>query len=284
MAHDAAPPSPSARRPTASGAKVHTGTHPMITWLASLGADYPPPPPSTAPWHPGGDVGRTVAARLDDLPRPDWVVLHDVPVGATARLDHLVIGPPGTFTITVRRLTGEVVADGRHVLVDGIATSWLREDAEAADVVGRVLEEATGIAPRTWPVLVLDGCRVRIRERPPAATVLTSTEVPGWFLSQARTVHLTQQDVLSLETATRAEHAWPGAPARATTPTPLRTPRTSVSVTHWPRFGQDRWYVTLADGTTIGHLDATTGTLHVDRPEDESLVRAVLRANYAPLR
>ena len=39
----------------------------------------------------------------------------------------------------------------------------------------------------------------------------------------------------------------------------------------------------LADGTTLGHLDARTGDVHVERPEDDSLVRAVLRRDGGPL-
>ena len=36
-------------------------------------------------------------------------------------------------------------------------------------------------------------------------------------------------------------------------------------------------------GTTLGHLDARTGEVHVERREDESLVRAALCRDGAPL-
>lgn len=257
-------------------------------FLASTGTRPPTRhTPAAARWRRGVDGEEGLTARLDDLPRPAWVVVRDLPIDATdTTLDHLVIGPPRSFTVTSHPVSDQVVViDGRHVFVDGVATSWLRDAEDEAARVRDALRRATGIDPWTWPVLVLDGCRVTVRERPSEATVLTSTEVPGWFLSQARTRHLSPEDVLALEHAAGTPATWPTAPKRRGAPTPLQRRRpAAVSVTHWPRFGHDRWYVTLADGTTLGHLDASTGTLHVDRPEDVSLVRAVLRANYAPLR
>ncbi len=271
--------------PTRRRAPVTDGT--TTDWLAPA-RPHPPAPPATATtrWRRGVDCGDDLAARLDGLPRPAWALVRDLPVDASGTpVDHLVIGPPRTFTVTGRRLSSEVVVDGRHVFVDGIATSWVRDAVDEAAHVRDALRRATGIDPWTWPVLVLDECRVTIRERPLEATVLTSAEVPGWFRSQARTSLLSLQHVLALEGAAGTPATWPAGPRRSGPPSPLQRRRpAAVSVTHWPRFGQDRWYVTLADGTTLGYLDAHTGTLHVDRPEDVSLVRAVLRANYAPLR
>lgn len=272
------------RRQRFARGPVGTGTHPMISWLAALGDADPVPPPEAAPRPRGAEAVEARTARLDPLPRSAWAVVHDVAVDATARLDHLVVGPPGVFAVTNRRATEDVVVDGRHVFVGGIATTWLRDGVALADRVGTALRSATGRDPRAWPVLVLDGCGVRVDERPPAATVLTSAEVPAWFLSQARTAHLSPSDVLAFDTAARAAATWTDAPGNTRGPGPADTRRPpAVTVTHWPRFGHDRWYVTLADGRPLGHLDGATGTLHVDRPEDESLVRAVLHAYDVPL-
>lgn len=272
------------RRQRHARGPVGTGTHPMISWLAALGVADPVAPPEADPRPRGAEAGQPRTAEFDALPPSAWAVVDDVAVDAARRLDHLVVGPPGVFAVTTRRTAEDVVVDGRHVFVGGIATTWLRDTTALTDRVGTALRRATGRDPRAWPVLVLDGCRVRVDERPPAATVLTSAEVPAWFLSQARTTHLSPSDVLAFDTAARAAATWSWTPGQVPTSGPADARRPpAVTVTHWPRFGQDRWYVTLADGTTLGHLDGATGTLHVDRPEDESLVRAVLRTYDAPL-
>jgi hypothetical protein len=47
------------------------------------------------------------------------------------------------------------------------------------------------------------------------------------------------------------------------------------TVARWRRYGHDRWYVTAADGTKIGHWDAKTGEHHPEPGHDDHLLTAL---------
>lgn len=69
---------------------------------------FDPLHPDAVSWYRGALGERRVGRILADLGR-EWRVLHAVPHGdADADIDHLVIGPPGVFTITT---SGPVAAD-----------------------------------------------------------------------------------------------------------------------------------------------------------------------------
>lgn len=240
---------------------------------------------AAARWRRGAAGEEAVGARLDQLPRPDWVVVHDLTIGSRgANLDHLVLGPPRAFSINTKHLSHDVVVYGRAIFNGGRSTSYLPRAVQEAATVRRRLLEATGIDAHVWPVLVFHGCRVLIKELPKDVTILTSIEVPGWFVGQTRQRWLSASAITTLETAARASTTWPTPrPVLVPDAPPAPPPQPAITVTRWQRFGQDRWYVNLADGTTLGHLDARTGDVHVERPEDDSLVRAVLRRDGGPL-
>ena len=240
---------------------------------------------AAARWRRGAAGEEAVGARLDQLPRPDWVVVHDLTIGSRgANLDHLVLGPPRAFSINTKHLSHDVVVYGRAIFSGGRSTPYLPRAVQEAATVRRRLLDATGIDAHVWPVLVFHGCRVLIKEQPKDVTILTSIEVPGWFVGQTGHRWLPASAITMLETAARASTTWPTPrPALVPDGPPAPPPRPAVTVTHWQRFGQDRWYVNLADGTTLGYLDARTGEVHVGRPEDESLVRAALARDGAPL-
>lgn len=230
-------------------------------------------------------AGHGVGRRLAQLPRPDWVVVHDLPIGRRgAHVDHLVIGPPRCFAFTTLQVSGPVVVDGKVLLEGGRPTSHLPRAAHEAATIQRRLLEATGIDPNVRAVIVVHGGRLTVREQPRDVTVLSSVEVPGWLLLQAGRQELTPGAIAALETAARDSATWPiqRSSDEAADPRPQTSP-SALSVTRWQHGGQDRWYVNLADGTTLGHLDATTGEIVADRPQDRSLVRAVLRRDGAPM-
>jgi hypothetical protein len=68
-----------------------------------------PAQPGDQAWRRGADSERSVARLLDPLAKQGWGVEHDLPVrGATANLNHVVIGPPGIFAIDVRHYRGRL--------------------------------------------------------------------------------------------------------------------------------------------------------------------------------
>ena len=76
-------------------------------------------------WYRGVLGERRVAAILDQLsvaqPQSPWTVLHSVPVGrGESDIDHVVIGPPGVFTINTKFSPGkDVWVAGRGMYVGG---------------------------------------------------------------------------------------------------------------------------------------------------------------------
>lgn len=72
-------------------------------------------PPDLKSWYVGALGEIVVGHELARLPN-GWHVLHAVPAGAAADIDHLVIGPPGVFVINTKRHPDKRVTVGSHVV------------------------------------------------------------------------------------------------------------------------------------------------------------------------
>jgi Nuclease-related domain len=106
------------------------------------------------PWFREAVCAEEVADVLDRL-GAEWVVLHDVPIGA-ATLSHLVVGPGGVFAIESRRHAGASVwVDCADLLVSGSRTLDLDDVALAGTLAAECLERATGRTVTVHPVLVV---------------------------------------------------------------------------------------------------------------------------------
>src|ERR1700759_1070907 len=69
-------------------------------------------------WERGAEGERKVGAILEGL-APDWHVLHDVSLGH-GNIDHVLVGPGGTFTVETKSHRG-------HVRIDRIEDRMLRQ-------------------------------------------------------------------------------------------------------------------------------------------------------------
>jgi hypothetical protein len=78
----------------------------------------------------GAMAEEQVGALLDGLPREKWRVVHDVSLGR-GNVDHIVIGPPGLFTIETKSHPGPIRASRVHgamlsqAQAQGRAISWV---------------------------------------------------------------------------------------------------------------------------------------------------------------
>jgi len=110
---------------------------------------------------------------------PRWSVLHAVPQGRHADIDHLLIGPPGIFSLGIRDLSGHRVTVAEGALrVGGSSHPFLR-DAEYE--VGRV-ERALGLlhgAPvhATGVVVIIDPKGITVVEKPRDVSVVGSADL-----------------------------------------------------------------------------------------------------------
>lgn len=154
--------------------RVHAGEQTASFWGRLFGAS--PLGVESQPWFEAV-VGELLVGDLLSGLGDEWVVFHSVPVGAFpgvsagvhgGDLDHLVIGPAGCFTITVRNHPGlDVVVSGRTVMVAGAKVSYIRDAEHDLGRAERLLAGELGGG------LVVTGILVFVEPK-----TLTSVEVP----------------------------------------------------------------------------------------------------------
>ena len=135
------------------------------------------------PWYTGALGELDVARRLDAL-GPGWHVFHAVPVGAGASdIDHVVIGPPGVFTINTKHHAGQDVWLGaRRLLVGGQKTDHLRNARYEGKRAAQRLSAAVRGPVEVVPIIAIVGARrFTIRERPADVVVLQEHRLVGWL-------------------------------------------------------------------------------------------------------
>lgn len=132
--------------------------------------------PDAVSWYRGALGERRVGRILTGL-GPDWRVLHAVPHGdGDADIDHLVIGPPGVFTISTENHFGRHIWVGGDVLlVDGRRSSSLSTAEHEAHDASRALTRATGAPVVAGAIVVVVGPRrIRRGDTPPPVDVVAA--------------------------------------------------------------------------------------------------------------
>lgn len=137
-------------------------------------------------WYAGATGELRVAALLGELP-PPWTVLHSLPVGNNeADIDHLVVGPPGVFTINTKHHAGKRVwVGGRTVMVSGQRQPYVGKAEAEGRQVRRLLSRRCLVPAPVRPVIAVVGARsVIVRTPPREVTVLTAHRLPAWLQRQ----------------------------------------------------------------------------------------------------
>lgn len=153
----------------------------------------------------------TIGERLDRLADEGWQTIHDVPLGRLGtRIEHLLIGPGGIFTVTERRHAGQaVVGRGRAMYVDGKPVAYLRDARlEAVRTQDRLM--AAGCAQiHVRAVLVLSGeLDLDVVAGPNDPLVVARHEVPGLFRRMPE--GLDEVRVAALAKVARRDTTWLG--------------------------------------------------------------------------
>jgi Nuclease-related domain len=105
-------------------------------------------------WAVGAKGEQVVDKRLGRLRRDGWQVLSAVMKRSGADIDHLVIGPPGVFTINTKHHRGARVWVGDQVIkVNNVNQPYLRNSRHEASSAARILTSAVGLEVRVTPVL-----------------------------------------------------------------------------------------------------------------------------------
>lgn len=151
---------------------------------------------------------RAVGKLLAQLGR-GWSALHSVPVGPEVdRLDHLVIGPAGVFTVTTRNHPGQDVAvSGRTVLVAGMKVAHIRDAEHDLGRAERNLSGALGESLAVTGLLVfVNPVSLTMRNVPKDLQVLHSSELLPWLEAQPDV--LDDTEVERIVTAARLSTTW----------------------------------------------------------------------------
>ncbi|MFD1713401.1 nuclease-related domain-containing protein [Amnibacterium flavum] len=106
-------------------------------------------------WYKGALGEIAVAGVLAWLPS-EFTVLHSVPIGEQGTdIDHVVIGPPGVFTINTKSHPGQSLWIGGHgLLVSGQHTNYIGKAAQEASRASTRLSSASGLTVPVQPLIV----------------------------------------------------------------------------------------------------------------------------------
>ncbi|HEY7859508.1 MAG TPA: nuclease-related domain-containing protein, partial [Candidatus Nanopelagicales bacterium] len=158
-----------------------------------------------------GYVGEATVG--SDLARlgPGWLLLHGVPVGDRGSdIDHVVIGPPGVFTINTKRHPGgNVDVKGTAVFVGGSYQHYIRNAGLDAKRAEAAVSQA-GITARVRPIVCVVGARLRIKQDPENVQVLVVEDLVRWLQSQPAA--LSEQQVGRLYDQLRWASSWSSHP------------------------------------------------------------------------
>lgn len=140
-------------------------------------------------WYRGVLGERRVAALLDQLGE-GWTVIHSLPIGERGSdIDHLVIGPPGVFTVNTKFSPGRSVwVAGRNLKVEYSAKPYVVNSISEARRAGNLLAQECGMTvPVTGLLVFVEPSKVLIKERAgggeadPPIRVLRDTELLDAF-------------------------------------------------------------------------------------------------------
>jgi hypothetical protein len=158
-------------------------------------------------WRVGADGEEEVGRRLAKLGR-EWRILHAIPVGDKGSdIDHLVIGPPGVFSLNTKNHTGKSVwVAERAFMVSGQKTSYLRNSTFEAKRATKLLTAACGFSVPVEPVIVVMAEKLTIKGRPIGVHVVARKQVTKWLKSRPTT--LTPEGVAEIYQQARSSATW----------------------------------------------------------------------------
>jgi hypothetical protein len=136
------------------------------------------------PWYLGALGELEVAQQLSRLPS-EWFVAHSLPVGTRGSdIDHLLVGPPGVFTVNTKfHEDARIWVGSRRLLVNGQKTDHVRNARFEAKRVAQILGDM-GPVPVTPIVTVVGARELIIREQPADVVVVKAASLVRWLLRQ----------------------------------------------------------------------------------------------------
>ncbi|MCX4396874.1 MULTISPECIES: nuclease-related domain-containing protein [unclassified Streptomyces] len=158
-----------------------------------------------------GLVGeRTTGRRLNTLRRAGWRVLHSVQWPSKSDIDHLVIGPPGVFTINSKFHKGKTIWYGDHAItVNRAPTRHIVAGEHEARRTSRTLSDRCGFLVPVRPVIAIVGAaRVSVKNAAPPVLVVDGARVHA--VLSGLTPVLSPERVEHIFSVARQRETWTG--------------------------------------------------------------------------
>lgn len=142
-------------------------------------------------WKVGGEGEEAVARYLAPLEKDGWLVIHDLTLSAGgANVDHLVVGPPGVFSInTKNHRDANVWVASRMIMVAGA-----KKGDYLVKAVGEAKRVQAGIAAHTevpftvTPALAFICKEMKVKEEPADVLVARGSELARRLGRMGRTL------------------------------------------------------------------------------------------------
>lgn len=136
-------------------------------------------------WREGAKGEEKVAGELSKLD-DRWHRMHAVPIGNRgADIDHVVIGPPGVFTLNAKRhKDGKATVYEKTIYVNGDKVPYLRNSRFEAERASQLLTAACGFEVPVKPIIVfVDLIEFTVKHQPPDVHVVTRRGLVEWLRS-----------------------------------------------------------------------------------------------------
>jgi hypothetical protein len=151
----------------------------------------------------GERSGGLVIGRLPE----GWHAFNDSPSGGHGlNIDHVVVGPAGTFTLNAKNLTGKVWVGARSVRHNGHPTDFLPKAAHEASRASRLLTAAVGRPVDVRGVLAILADDWTVKEKPSDVHVGSPRGVKDWLLRLPTT--LSPHEVIEIAAAASKPSTW----------------------------------------------------------------------------
>nr|BEK65593.1 hypothetical protein KPHV_28200 [Kitasatospora purpeofusca] len=155
------------------------------TWLVRVAARLSGDDLTRSELSKGLDGERFVGGLLDGLRAHGWYVLHAVPLPNGADIDHVVIGPPGVFTVNTKHHPDATVWVGdKRITVNRNSYPYIEKSSLEGSRTAELLHHWCGLAIPVHPVIAVVGARTLTHKGIPAVDVVDGTRITDILASR----------------------------------------------------------------------------------------------------
>jgi hypothetical protein len=159
--------------------------HPFLVFILRMFGEHS----QERAWRRGAQGEEEVGWQLRKL-GDDWKVLHSVPIGTSdTDIDHVLIGPPGVFTLnTKNHLGGRVTVTSKAIYVNGSFQPYLAKSRAEGKRATKILTTSCGYEVIARPLIVVMADELNIKGLTEGVHVVGRKRIARWLLNQSHTL------------------------------------------------------------------------------------------------